>query len=463
MEETKEIKRTEEDNPLGTAPVTGLLVKFAIPSIIAMLVSALYNIVDQLFIGNSIGELGNAATNISFPLTTSCTAISLVFGIGGASCFNLAMGAGRRKKAPCYIGNAVFFLFLCGVILCLVTEIFLTPMLRFFGSPDNVLPYARTYTSITAIGFPFLILTTGGGHLIRADGSPRFAMLCNLSGAVINTALDAVLILALHMGMAGAALATITGQIFSAGMVFWYLRRYKTVQLKLAHLIPRWRYAGRVISLGMSPFCNQIAMMVVQIVMNKSLTYYGALSVYGESIPLACSGIIKKVGMVFCSVVIGISQGLQPIASFNYGAGKYGRVRRALGNALTGAGIISVLAFLMFQLFPRQISSAFGSGSEMYFRFAARYFRIYFFFVFINFVQPIGSNFFTAIGKPYKGVFLSLTRQILFLLPLLLLFPLWFGIDGIMYAAPCADLMAAVIAITMTVGEVKKLNNFQLK
>ncbi|MCH5264654.1 MAG: MATE family efflux transporter [Lachnospiraceae bacterium] len=456
MEKTEKVQGIEQ-NPLGTAPVTSLLVKFAVPSIIAMLVSALYNIVDQLFIGNSIGELGNAATNIAFPLTTSCTAISLVFGIGGASCFNLAMGAGNRERAPHYIGNAAFLLFICGSVLCLVTETFLTPMLHFFGSPENVLPYAQTYTSITAIGFPFLILTTGGGHLIRADGSPRFAMICNLSGALINTVLDAVFIFGFHMGMAGAAFATITGQIFSAILVFRYLRHYRTASLKLVHLRLRWCYTGRVISLGMSPFCNQIAMMVVQIVMNKSLAYYGALSIYGESIPLACSGIINKVGMVFFSVVIGISQGLQPIASFNYGARKYDRVCRALRNALTGAGVISIIAFVMFQLFPRQISAAFGSGSEMYFQFAARYFRIYFFFIFINFVQPISSNFFTAIGKPYKGVFLSLTRQILFLLPLLLLFPLWMGIDGIMYAGPCADLLAAVIAISMTAFEIKKL------
>lgn len=454
MEETIENKK---ENPLGTAPVSKLLVKFAVPSIIAMLVSALYNIVDQLFIGNSVGELGNAATNISFPLSTSCVAISLIFGIGGASCFNLAMGAGDRERAPHFIGNAALLLFACGSVLCVVTELFLTPMLHFFGSPADVLPYAKTYTSITAIGFPFLILTTGGGHLIRADGSPRFAMICNLSGAVINTILDAIFIFGFHMGMAGAALATITGQIFSCILVIRYLTNCRSVKLKPEHLRIRREYTGKVLSLGMSPFCNQIAMMIVQIVMNKSLTHYGAMSAYGESIPLACSGIINKVGMVFFSVVIGISQGLQPIAGFNYGARQYDRVCSAVKKALLAGGVISVLAFSMFQLFPRQISSAFGTGSEMYFQFATRYFRIYFFFTFVNFVQPIGANFFTAIGKPYKGVFLSLTRQILFLLPLILLLPLWLGIDGIMYAGPCADLIAAVIAISMVVYEVKRM------
>lgn len=446
-------------NPLGELPVRALLLKFAVPSIVAMLVSALYNIVDQLFIGNSVGELGNAATNIVFPLSTSCTALSLVFGVGGAASFNLAMGAGDKEKAPHFIGNAVVMLFLSGTILCLITELFLSPLLTFFGSPANVLPYAKTYTAITAIGFPFLILTTGGGHLIRADGNPRFAMLCNLSGAVINTILDALFVFGFNWGMAGAALATIIGQIFSGCLVIGYMRNYRTVKLKFNHLRIRLRYLGRVVALGMAPFCNQIAMMVVQIVMNKSLTYYGALSVYGESIPLACSGIINKVGMVFFSIVIGISQGMQPIASFNYGAKKYSRVREAIKTALFAGGVISIVAFLLFQIFPRQISAAFGSGSEEYFDFAARYFRIYLFFTFINFVQPISSNFFTAIGKPYKGVFLSLTRQIIFLLPLLIIFPIFTGIDGIMFAAPCADMLAAAIAITMTWQESRKMKN----
>ncbi len=444
-------------NPLGELPVRKLLVKFAVPSIVAMLVSALYNIVDQLFIGNSVGELGNAATNIAFPLSTSCVALSLVFGVGGAASFNLTMGAGDKEKAPYFVGNAIIMLFLSGSILCLIAELFLDSLLIFFGSPANVLPFAKTYTSITAIGFPFLILTTGGAHLIRADGNPRYAMLCNLSGAVINTILDALFVFGFHWGMAGAALATIIGQIFSACLVFRYIRNYRTVKLQLKHLKIRLQYLGRVVALGMAPFCNQIAMMVVQIVMNKSLTYYGALSVYGESIPLACSGIINKVGMVFFSIVIGISQGMQPIASFNYGAKKYDRVREAVKTALFAGGVISIVAFLLFQIFPRQISAAFGSGSEEYFDFAARYFRIYLFFTFINFVQPISSNFFTAIGKPYKGVFLSLTRQIIFLLPLLIIFPLFMGIDGIMFAAPCADMLAAAIAITMIWQECRKM------
>lgn len=447
------MEETIKSNPLGTVPVKKLLGQFAIPSIIAMLVSALYNIVDQFFIGNSVGDLGNAATNIAFPLSISCVAIALMFGIGGASAFNLTMGSGDKEKAPYFIGNSVVMLFGLGVILTIVTELFLTPMLRFFGSPANVLEYAKTYTKITAIGFPFLILATGGGHLVRADGSPRFTMISNMTGAVINTILDAVFVFGLHWGMAGAAFATIIGQIVSCAMVFFYLRRYKTVKLERKHFRIQGKCIAKIASLGAAPFSNQVAMMVVQIVMNNSLKYYGSLSVYGESIPIACVGIISKVNMVFFSFIIGISQGLQPIVSFNYGAGKYQRVREAYRTAIIAGFAISILAFAMFQIYPRAIISVFGDGSKEYFTFAINYFRIFLFFTFLNFVQPITSNFFTAIGKPGRGIFLSLTRQIIFLLPLIVIFPLIVGIDGIMYAGPVADFMAAVVGTVMVIRE----------
>lgn len=449
--------QTAGENPLGVAPVGTLLRKFAIPSIIAMLVGALYNIVDQFFIGQKIGELGNAATNVAFPLTTSCTAIALLLGIGAASAFNLTMGRGEKEKALYYIGNSVTLLFGFGLVLCLITELFLEPLLVFFGSPDEVLGYAKEYVRIVAIGFPFLITTTGGAHLIRADGSPSYSMLCNLTGAVINVFLDALFIFGLEMGMAGAALATIIGQIISAGMVFRYMRRYKAGPLERRHLLPNRSYFGYSMSLGLAQCFNQLAMMVVQIVMNNSLTYYGAASIYGESIPLASAGIINKVSAMFFAFCIGISQGMQPIASFNYGAKKYDRVKKAVKLSLCSGLIICTTAFLMFQIFPRQIIGLFGKGSELYFAFAERYFRIYLFFTFINNIQPLSSNFFSAIGKPTKGAFLSLTRQIIFLLPLLIIFPLFLGIDGIMYAGPIADLMAALISATMLFREIKQM------
>ena len=447
----------EKVNPLGSAPVGKLMMKFAIPSIVAMLVGALYNIVDQLFIGHAIGTLGNAATNIAFPFTTSCLALALLFGIGGASCFNLTLGRGEKEKAPYFVGNSVTMLVLCGTLLMLVAQVFLEPLLLLFGSPADVLPYAMTYVRITAIGFPFLLLGTGGGHLMRADGSPKMTMLSNIIGAVLNVVLDALFVLVFHWGMEGAALATIMGQMVSAGIVLNYLRHFKTMPLKKQHFLPSFRYVKEIASIGMGSFFNQLAMMLVQIVLNNSLKHYGALSVYGEAIPIACAGIVMKVNQIFFSVVIGIAQGSQPVESFNYGAKNYKRVKDAYRIAIIAGGAISICSFILFQTVPRQLLGLFGNGSPEYFEFGVKTFRVMLLFTWLNFMQPITSTFFTSIGKAIKGVFLSMTRQILFLLPLILFLPTIWGIDGILFAGPIADCLSGVTAVLMVVLEFKKM------
>ena len=333
----------------------------------------------------------------------------------------------------------------------------MTPLLILFGSPNDVLPYAQDYVRITAIGFPFMLITTGGGHLMRADGSPKMTMICNLLGAVINTVLDALFVLGLGMGMQGAAIATVIGQFISGMLVINYMRNYKTVPLLAKHFKLRWKYTGRIMAVGMASFFNQLAMMVVQIVLNNSLKYYGALSVYGEATPIACAGIVMKVSQLFFSIVIGIGQGTQPIESFNYGAKKYDRVKKAYKLAFLSGGCISLIAFFFFQVFPRQILALFGSGSESYYEFGESYFRVFLFFIFINFMQPITSTFFTSIGKAIKGVFLSLTRQIIFLLPLIIILPIYMGIDGILYAGLIADGMAAAVTGLMAFLELRKM------
>jgi Na+-driven multidrug efflux pump len=456
--------QTTIGNPLGSASITKLMLKFSIPSIISMLVGALYNIVDQLFIGQTVGMLGNAATNVAFPLSTSCIALSLLFGIGGAACFNLKMGAGEKEEASYAFGNAFIMLIVSGVLLAAISMIFLNPLLRLFGAPDSVMPYAQEYIRITAIGFPFLILTAGGGHLIRADGSPAMTMICNLVGAVVNTILDAIFVLKLNMGMSGAAYATIIGQILSALLVIIYLCRYRKVQLQKKHLLPQFAWIRKITAIGMASFFNQVAIMVVQIILNNMLQHYGAASVYGDAIPLACAGIIMKVYQIIFSVVIGLGQGIQPIVSFNYGAKKYPRVWTAYRIAVTVGAGISILAFIFFELFPQQIISLFGDGSEQYYQFGVRFFRIFLFFTWLNCLQPITTTFFTAIGKAIKGAFLSLTRQIIFFLPLLLILPLFFGIDGILYTGPIADLLSAIVTILMVTAEwrsMKKLTPAQ--
>lgn len=456
------VRKMTKVNPLGSEKVSKLMMKFAIPSIIAMMVSAIYNIVDQLFIGHDIGYLGNAATNVAFPLAMMCTSLGLLFGIGGASSFNISMGAEEKEAAPYYIGNAIVMLLASGFLLFLLVEIFLTPLLLFFGSPENVLPYAKEYVSITALGFPFLIITTGGGHLIRADGSPKMTMICNLSGAIINVFLDALFILVFGWGMAGAAWATVIGQVFSGVRALSYLSKCKTVTVKKEHLIPSPQHLKRITSLGAASGINQIAMMLVQIVLNNSLRYYGARSEFGEAIPLASAGIVTKVNQLFFAIIIGIAQGTQPIESFNYGAKKYDRVRKAYFLAILAGGMISVISFTMFQVFPEKLIALFGEGSESYYRFGTSYFRIFLFFTIVNFMQPITATFFTSIGKPYKGIFLSLTRQILFLLPVMVVLPLFIGIDGILYSGLIADFLAFVVTIIMISLEFRNFKKLEV-
>lgn len=444
-------------NPLGEEKIGKLLRSYAVPSIISMLVGALYNIVDQFFIGRSVGMLGNAATNVAFPLSTLCTAAALLFGVGGAATFSLKLGAKKEKEAAEAVGNAVTLLCAVGVLISVVVLIFLRPLMRAFGATDDVLSLALTYTGITAYGFPFLIFTTGGTALVRADGSPRYSMVCTLAGAMLNTVLDPILIFKFQMGMAGAAAATVVGQVVSAIMVAAYLFRFKSVRLQKGHFALHLQTALKIASLGTSHCFNQLAMMVVQIVLNNTMTHYGAQSQYGSEIPLACAGIISKVTMIFFSFVIGISQGLQPIAGYNYGAENYARVRKVVRLALSFGTGIAVLFYVVFQVFPRQIIGLFGTGEEVYFAFAERYIRVFLMALFLDAIQPISSNFFTSIGKAKKGILLSLTRQVIFLLPLLLVLPIFFGLDGAMYAGPLADTVAAVLSGVMVVKEFRNM------
>lgn len=445
------------ENPLGSTSIGKLIVKFSIPAIISMLVGALYNIVDQIFIGQGVGILGNAATNVAFPLVTICTAIALLVGLGSASNFNLALGAGKQERAKKIIGNGISLMIFSGFALTAFVFLFLEPLMLLFGASENVLPYALTYTSITAIGMPFLIFATGGGNLVRADGSPVLAMVFVLVGALINTILDPLFIFTFDMGIAGGAWATVIGQIVSGVLVFVYLLRFKTVPLETDDFKLSMRHTKMIAALGAAACFNQLAMMIVQVVMNNTLTYYGSLSIYGSDIPLAVVGVIAKVNIVFMSFAIGIAQGCQPIISFNYGAKKYSRVRTTYWIASIVVTIIAIIAFLCFQLFPRQIISIFGHGDALYYSFGIQYLRIFMFMTFLNGIQPVTSNFFTSIGKAGKGIFLSLTRQVIFLLPLVILFPFLFGIEGVIYAGPIADALSAILAIVLIYHEMKEL------
>lgn len=456
----------EHENPLGYEKISKLLRSFAIPSIIAMVVSSLYNIVDQIFIGQGVGYLGNAATNVSYPLTTICLAIALLIGIGSASRFSLHLGADEKDDAIKAVGNGISMMVVFGIIYAIIIEIFMEFLLTVFGATPEIMPYAKEYTRIIALGMAFLIVTNGMSNLARADGSPKYSMTCMLIGAVINTILDPIFIFVFQLGVSGAAWATIIGQFCSFIAAILYIRKFKSVEIniKQIRLIPR--ECAKTASLGMSNSLNQIAITFVQIVLNNSLTYYGADSVYGMEIPLAACGIVMKTNGILLAFIIGISQGSQPIIGFNYGAKQYDRVRQTYKLAIGANLVISAIGFILFQFFPYQIISVFGTGDQLYFEFAVRFMRIFLFMVLANGVQLISSNFFSAIGKPIKGLVLSMTRQVIFLIPLILILPLFMGLDGILFAAPAADTIAfitTVILVRRELGQMKKLEKHTIK
>lgn len=448
-------------NPLGYKNIPSLLRNFAIPSIIATLVSSLYNIVDQIFIGQGVGYLGNSATNVSYPLTTICLALSLLIGIGSASRFSLCLGAGEQKEAEKVVGNSICMMLLSGILYAVLIEIFLYPMLTAFGATAENISYAATYSRIIALGMPFQIVTTGMSSLIRADGSPKYSMTCMLIGAILNTILDPIFIFLFDLGVAGAAWATIIGQFFSFLAAIAYIRRFKSVRLEQKDLRLSVKESLQTASLGMSNSLNQVAITLVQIVMNNSLTYYGAMTIYGEDIPLASCGIVMKTNAILLSFFIGLSQGSQPIIGFNYGAKQYPRVRKTYQLAITCSFVISTIGFILFQFFPYQIISLFGKGDALYFEFAIHFMRTFLFMVIVNGVQLISSNFFAAIGKPVKGLLLSMTRQVFFLIPLILILPLFFGIDGVLYAGPIADGVAFLVSVLLVSLEMKKMKSME--
>ena len=446
------------ENPLGSEKISSLLKTFAIPSITATLVGTLYNIVDQVFIGQGVGYLGNAATNVSYPLSTICLAISLLIGIGSASRFSIYLGQNEPKHAATLVGNGIVLMVIAGILYLLLGEGFLSQLLWVFGATDEVMPFARQYAGITLLGMPFLILTNGISNLIRADGSPKYSMVCMVAGAIANTILDPIFIFAFQWGVFGAALATILGQILSFLLALRYLWHFRTVTLTKDCFKIQVRDTFRTLYMGTSSCLNQIAITIVQIVLNHSLTYYGALSVYGQEIPLAACGIVMKTNAILLSIIVGISQGVQPIIGYNFGAKKYDRVKQAYLLAIRWNFVVSAVSFCLFQFFPGQIISIFGNGEPLYYEFAIRFMRTFLFMVLINGVQLLSSNFFTAIGKALKGLLLSLTRQVFFLIPLILILPLWFGISGVLLAGPIADFIAFVVSASLVHREFRHLD-----
>lgn len=447
------------ENPLGNEKISKLLKEFALPSITATLVSSLYNIVDQIFIGQGVGYLGNAATNVSYPLSTICLAIALLIGIGSSSRFSICLGRKDFEKAASIVGNGILLMLFSGILYLIIGQCLLSPLLQIFGATDEVLPYARQYSGITLFGMPLLIMTNGISNLIRADGSPRYSMICMVIGAIANTILDPLFIFVFQWGVMGAALATVIGQVLSFMLAIRYLRHFRTIHLTSSCFHLDIRDTITTLYMGTSSCVNQIAITFVQIVLNNSLTYYGAKSIYGKDIPLAACGIVMKTNAILLSIIVGISQGVQPIIGYNFGAQKFKRLKHAYLLALKWNFAVSAIGFFLFQFFPNAIISVFGKGDILYEEFSVLFMRTFLFMVLVNGVQLLSSNFFTAIGKALKGLLLSLTRQVFFLIPLILLLPLRFGILGVLLAGPIADFIAFVVSVLFVRKEFQQLSS----
>lgn len=447
-----------EENILGTEKVSKLIKKFALPAVISLVVNSLYNIVDQIFIGWGVGYLGNGATNIVFPLTMICLAFSLMFGDGAASYLSLKLGENKKNEASTGVLNGIILSVIVAIFLCIISLLFMSQILNIFGCTKALRKYALEYGYVIAMGLPFMMIGTTLNSIIRADGSPKYAMTSMIVGAILNIILDSIFIFIFKMGIKGAAIATVISQLVTFLINAFYLKKMKTIEFNKNDFKIKGNVARKISLLGISSFITQISIVIVIAVQNNLLGKYGALSKFGTEIPITVLGIVMKINQILNSIVIGISAGTQPIIGYNYGAGKYGRVKETLKIGLTINVIIGVIAFILFQAFPDKLIAIFGSGDENYMEFASLTFRIYLMLCICNSVQTSAGIFFQAIGKSVKSAFLSLSRQIIILIPALFILSSIFGLQGILYAGPTADMVAFLIAVILLINEVKNLD-----
>ena len=447
----------QDKSAFATEPVGRLIVKFAIPCVISLVVNALYNIVDQIFIGWGVGYLGNGATNVVFPITIIALALAVLIGDGGAAYLSLKLGEGDLDSVKKGVGNAAVMITIAGIAMLVITIVFMNPILTLFGATDVLRPAALEYGYVIAIGLPFTMISTALNAMIRADGSPKFAMVSMLLGAIINTVFDPIFIFIFDMGVRGAAIATILGQIISFLVSIFYLPRFKTFHFDRSALRLHKRVCLSVLSLGVSSFITQIAITIVMALFNNLLAVYGAASVYGSEIPLTAMGIVMKVNQIMLSILVGIAIGAQPVIGFNYGCKNFHRVKRAFEVAIAAAEIIAIIAFFIFQFAPMSVVSLFGSEEGLYNEFAVKCFRIFLMLCPLNGFQTVAAIYLQAIGKPIKSAVVTLSRQIVFLVPVALLLPKAMGVVGVLWAGSAADALAFILALAMIVYEMKKL------
>jgi putative MATE family efflux protein len=432
------MKKTDR---LGEEKITKLLMSFSVPATVGMLVNALYNIIDRMYIGNSedLGSLGLAGITISFPITLVMMAIALLFGIGGATMFSIKLGEKKPEEAEKYLGNAVTMLIGSSILYTLFSLIFLKPLMELFGTSQQVMPYAIEYMRIVLWGAVLQGLSMGLNNFIRADGSPKIAMISMFLGAVFNIIFDPIFIYVFRWGMTGAAIATVGGQLLSTIWVLLYFKGKRcSIQLKLKSMKPEFHLIRRIMETGTPSFLRQLANSLLNVVLNKGLI------IYGGDIAVSGMGVINSIQTFMLMPLFGITQGAQPIIGYNYGANKVGRVKEGLKWAIQIATIISLIGWLITRIFPYALMSMFTNEVDLI-AFGGKAIKIWFMWLPIVGFQVVSASYFQAVGKAKAATFLTLTRQVILLIPAVIILPKFFELEGILFAAPFADFFSAVV------------------
>lgn len=450
------MKRTQR---LGEEKISRLLMEFSIPAIIGMLITALYNVVDRIFIGNApdIGSLGIAGITIGMPIMVFMMAVGMLIGIGGSSLTALKLGEGDHKSAENILGNAISSITILVLFFSILLQIFLEPTLKAFGTSNEVLPFSMEYLRIILIGSTFNGVAMCLNSFIRVDGQPKIAMSTNLIGAIANVILDPIFIFVFKMGIAGAALATILSQLLSLAWTFRYFLGNKShLKIRVHHLRPNFPLIGRIMAIGAPSFLMQLAGTIVGILLNV------ILNGFKNDIAISGIGIISSLQMLMVMPLIGINQGVQPLIGYNYGAKNYHRVKEALKISMKYATIIAVFGFAVVMILPKALVLLFNQEPELV-TFTVYAARIMFIALPTVGFQIIGSSYFQAIGKPKLATLLTLSRQLLVLVPCLILFSKLFGINGVVFATPTADLLAALLTLFVFTKDVRNLDKINEK
>lgn len=444
-------------NPLGTERIGKLMVQFAVPSIIALVVNSLYNMVDQIFIGNGVGYLGNAATNVILPLMTVVLAVGLMIGDGCAAFMGLNMGKGKTDKAANGVGNAVVLTIGFGVIFTILCEIFLEPLCWVFGATEQSISYCLDYGRPIILGFTFLAIDMAFTSIIRADGRANISLIGMLIGCAANIILDPIFIFVFKWGVAGAGWATIAGQILNAIYFLFCITRCKTVKLEKKHFALKLKISGKMCILGLSSFITQFALVIVIAVVNNTLKVTGAKSIYGADIPVSAMGVVMKVSQVLTSIVLGLATGILPVVSYNYGSGQYDRVKKLFKNAIIIGTAVMVVAFFILEMWPKQIVSIFGNQSDLYMEFAQKCIQTYMMACFTIGISTVTSIFFQSIDKPIQSTVLSLLRQIIVLVPAVLILGAVGDVTTVLWAGPISDSISCIASLITLVFCWKKI------